>query len=155
MKEEGQSVYGAETYGGSKRKFARFGRKVAKAARASENMHAAWRGSDCENMCAQKSDLKIYTHTYIGTSLRTRHTYVSFFPLIAAPSGGGYVSLHRKFRRLTSACGPHVWTVSVLCYGLGTRWARLRKFALPTTRPRDLANLRKYALETSPVADCE
>ena len=43
-------------------------------------------------------------------------------------------------------------------YGIGARvggwcWARLRKFAHPTSR--DMANLRKYALETSPVADCE
>ena len=43
-------------------------------------------------------------------------------------------------------------------YGIGARvggwcWARLRKFAHPTSGDR--ANLRKYALETSPVADCE
>ena len=36
------------------------------------------------------------------------------------------------------------------CYGTGACWARLRKFALPTPR-----YLRKYAQETSPVADCE
>ena len=30
----------------------------------------------------------------------------------------------------------------------------MRKFALPTPR-YGVANLRKYALETSPVADCE
>ena len=32
------------------RKYARFGRKIAKVARASENMHAARRRGDCENM---------------------------------------------------------------------------------------------------------
>ena len=37
-------------YGGSMRKYARFGRKIAKVARASENMHAARRRGDCENM---------------------------------------------------------------------------------------------------------
>ena len=37
-------------YGGSMRKYARFGRKIAKVARASKNMHAARRRGDCENM---------------------------------------------------------------------------------------------------------
>ena len=32
------------------RKYERFGRKIAKVVRASENMHAARRRGDCENM---------------------------------------------------------------------------------------------------------
>jgi len=45
----------SRAYGGSKRKYVRFGRKVAKAERSSENMHAAWRGSDCENNVVLRS----------------------------------------------------------------------------------------------------
>ena len=37
-------------YGDSMRKYARFGREIAKVARASENMHAAGRRGDCENI---------------------------------------------------------------------------------------------------------
>ena len=50
---------------------------------------------------------------------------------------------------LRAAC---LGTGQLACYGIGARSARfVRKFALPTP----MANLRKYALETSPVANCE
>ena len=97
---------------------------------------------------------------YSRRDFATDASYVDHF-FLSPPSGGGYVS-HREFRRrcyqnnrvppplppISSSSSPSSSPSSLV--SVGGPFAKIC-----TPHPEISANLRKYALETSPVADCE
>ena len=145
-------------YGGSMRKYARFGRELRKLTRQAKICTPPG-GEVIAKICVLRSkDLYCYSRRDFATDA----SYVDHF-FLSPPSGGGYVS-HREFRRRcyqNNRVPPHLPPPLPrrppppprASSPLG---ARLRKFALPTPRYGQLAKictgnlsdsgLRKYAL---------
>ena len=145
------------------RKYARSRRKNAKAARASENMHAARRCGGCENMQTVTNTLLRSRGSQTHLLTQERQSRV-LYPPIARRLGAATFHTRGNFvaaavDSTTPYCRiripprlpprprlPRLPLVEL--YG-----ACSRKFAFLTRA--EWANLRKYALENHPGADCE
>ena len=110
------------------------------------------------------SDLKIYTQP---DTFRYRQVLICpMHNFLSPPSGGGYVS-HRNFVAAAVKFGfllllflllfLVVFLLLTLLYPGASQGRALVGPVCENLHspPRDIANLRKYALESSPVADCE
>eukprot|EP00964_Phaeocystis_antarctica_P053986 scaffold31714_cov38-Phaeocystis_antarctica.AAC.2 len=125
-------------YGDSMQKYARSRRKLAKAGRPSENMHAARRRDGCENM-------QTVTNT-------TRDNRVPIPILFCSPPVASLIASFQCAKTCVSYKGfrQRVLVGRVSCYG-----ACLRKCASPTPAPRQNRPNAKICTGDYPGADCE